>query len=372
MSLRPVLYQMREQLRSMLPTFPKTQMTNLAAMVVGMTYAENVRLPEIARRAPISRTQIDSRVQRFERLLDCPKFVPLEVLRPVATRVLRSLSRSKQPLVLVMDRTMIGDQDNLLMVSVACAGRCVPLGWVRVPHEGTSNLAQQQEVLTWVSGCLPTGVETWVVADREFHSIALVHWIATHLKWHVVARIQASTYVEVGGEVRQAKEMAERGRWVLYPEAIITKAAKARAWPKTLLTYWEQEQEEPWLLISDVEDEDTMERYYRQRFWTEEMFSDMKSRGLDLERTRITEPGRIERLLTALVLAYVWILQIGTMVVSQDRHRRVHNRGAERSLSLCQTGLRWLTEMLFQGFRVARFTAIISWVAGPGQTAPSG
>ncbi|HKE03218.1 MAG TPA: hypothetical protein VKE91_04120, partial [Blastocatellia bacterium] len=41
---------------------------------------------------------------------------------------------------------------------------------------------------------------------------------------------------------------------------------------------------------------------YAERFWIEEMFSDHKSRGLNLESTRLTDPDRIERLLVAVTL----------------------------------------------------------------------
>jgi len=43
------------------------------------------------------------------------------------------------------------------------------------------------------------------------------------------------------------------------------------------------------------------------------MFSDHKSRGLNLESTRLTGPDRIERLLVAVTLAYLWIMERGRL-----------------------------------------------------------
>jgi hypothetical protein len=74
------------------------------------------------------------------------------------------------------------------------------------------------------------------------------------------------------------------------------------------------------------------------------MFSDHKSRGLNLESTRLTDPDRLESLLVALTLAYLWIMEVGALVVNNSQRRQVDNRGAKRSVSLCQIGLRWLTE----------------------------
>jgi len=86
-----------------------------------------------------------SRVRgRFERVLKCQKLVPLEALRPIAKRVLETLSKSSnQPLMILMDRSMINDTLNLLWISVGFGGRALPLGWVLVPHEGNSDLKLQ-------------------------------------------------------------------------------------------------------------------------------------------------------------------------------------------------------------------------------------
>ena len=51
-----------------------------------------------------------------------------------------------------MDRTMINDTINLLFITVAYNGRALPLGWVRVPHEGNSDLKLQQQLLNPLRG----------------------------------------------------------------------------------------------------------------------------------------------------------------------------------------------------------------------------
>jgi len=89
---------------------------------------------------------------------------------------------------------------------------------------------------------------------------------------------------------------------------------------------------------------------YANRYWIEEMLSDHKSRGLNLESTRLTDPDRIKRLLVAVTLAYLWIMEVGALVVTSGQRRQVDNRGASRSVSLCQIGLRWLSERRNLGF----------------------
>ena len=64
------------------------------------------------------------------------------------------------------------------------------------------------------------------------------------------------------------------------------------------------------------------------------MFSDHKSRGLNLEKTRLKDANRIQRLLVAVTIAYLWLMQIGNLVVAQGKHKEVDNKAAQRSVSL--------------------------------------
>jgi hypothetical protein len=49
-------------------------------------------------------------------------------------------------------------------------------------------------------------------------------------------------------------------------------------------------------------------------------------------------------------------MEIGFSVVSTGNPRQVDNKGAERSVSLCQIGLRWLRELLNDGLSPPLFT----------------
>lgn len=182
MYLRSVTYQLGVRLKSLVPCFHKSHLENLVLLVVGIAYARSVSLPKAAGAVPYNRIQLESRVERFERLLQCEKLEPLSALKPTAKKVLWELSRGgRVHLKVVMDRSMINDTLNLLFLAVTYEGRALPLGWVRVPHEGNSNLRLQQQLLRWFKACLPLGATATVVADREFHSIHLAAWIVQKL-----------------------------------------------------------------------------------------------------------------------------------------------------------------------------------------------
>jgi hypothetical protein len=43
-------------------------------------------------------------------------------------------------------------------------------------------------------------------------------------------------------------------------------------------------------------------------------------------------------------------MEVGVFVVNSGQRRQVDNRGASRSVSICQIGLRWLSECQHLGF----------------------
>jgi hypothetical protein len=250
-----------------------------------------------------------------------------------------------------MDRTMINDTINLLFITVAYGGRAPPPGWVRVPHEGDSDLKLQRQLLNWFAECLSEGARrrTTIIADREFHSIHLATRIEKTLRLNFVLRIKAGTGVEFLGDWYNAGDPATRGRTRFWESVKVTTDGEA-SHRVNLAPVWDRDQEEPWLLITNLSDAEKVREIYSNRFWIEEMFSDHKSRGLNLESTRLSDPDRIERLLVAGALAYLWIMEVGVFVVTSGQRRQVDNRGASRSVSLCRIGLRRLSERRDLGF----------------------
>jgi len=238
--------------------------------------------------------------------------------------------------------------------SATVAGPCRSR-WVRVPHEGNSDLKLQQQLLKWFKACLPPGAPATIIADCEFYSIHLAAWIAARLGLVFCLADQGWHLGRVRGGV------VSRGRLGVQGQNALLGVGQGDARPvgrgaSTWSPSGTDDEEELWLLITNHTDPKQVREIYAARFWIEEMFSDHKSRGLNLESTRLTDPDRLECLLVAVTLAYLWIMEVGALVVRRHQWRRVYNRGAQPRVSLCQIGLRWLTEGLTQGFLPPLFT----------------
>ena len=71
------------------------------------------------------------------------------------------------------------------------------------------------------------------------------------------------------------------------------------------------------IVASDLSVWDTL-TIYRQRWAIETTFSAMKSRGLNLEQTHMTNPERVGNLFGLLTLALTWMLRVGEWRTEQQ------------------------------------------------------
>ena len=69
-------------------------------------------------------------------------------------------------------------------------------------------------------------------------------------------------------------------------------AAKRRC---TLLAIWYAEQEEPWVILTDLPPAEAGPGWYALRFWIELGFKALQSLGWEWDKTRRTDPARVSR-----------------------------------------------------------------------------
>lgn len=117
---------------------------------------------------------------------------------------------------------------------------------------------------------------------------------------------------------------------------------KKEGWRAVELTiWWAVGAAEPWVLASDRPAGMARVREYRRRMRAEATYDDCKSRGWHIERSKVTQLDRLERLVLVVHLALWWAYQLGCRVVRQGQ-RRQYDRADRRDLSLQRLGLAWL------------------------------
>lgn len=94
---------------------------------------------------------------------------------PIIEEIIKRQIQPETQLIIVLDRTQ-WKANNVLMVSVVYRKRALPIVWLLLEKDGSSNLAEQQKVLRPVIQLLKK-YKLVIIGDREFHSVELARWL---------------------------------------------------------------------------------------------------------------------------------------------------------------------------------------------------
>ena len=172
-------------------------------------------------------------------------------------------------------------------------------------------------------------------------------------------------FLREGGRRLPARAFVSRPdtAWIGIGTAFSKATVKRRC---TLLAVWYVEQEEPWIILTDLPPDEVGVSWYALRFWIELGFKALKSQGWQWQKTRRTDPARISRHWFVLSVATLLTLAYGTRV--EDAYDRrlapgslrappralapTHRSSREkpgRTVSVIRYGIAWLRRLLHRG-----------------------
>lgn len=194
---------------------------------------------------------------------------------------------------------------------------------------------------------VPSGRPIVAVSDRAFGNSRWVGWIARK-GWYFVQRLSGNFFIEFADYIGQLSDLP------------IRRGAKARDWgygvggdanpmAVRLISVWAPGAEEPWYLVTNMEDIPyRIVRLYQRRMWIEAMFRDPKNArlGLGLDAVRLSEPARHDRHFIILALAHLFLSAFGAAAEARGLDRLLKaNTVATRVLSLASMGHRTMQYM---------------------------
>jgi hypothetical protein len=316
-------------------------LNTLVALICGLTGAQRAHLSAIADHAPSHGADQESVITRFRRWLKHDGTTMDSWFLPVAKALLATLA--SQPLVLVLDGSVVGRGCLALMLSVVYQGRALPLAWVVVKgKKGHFPQATHCALLDHVAPLIPAGAEVTLLGDGEFDGTELQAAVRKR-HWSYVCRTAPTLLMTVYGKTRPIGNMAPtRGELLAVRPAWLTAAEYG---PVSILAIWEARYDEPLYLVTNMLDLDAALTVYRKRAHIETFFSDQKSRGFHLHKSHLSDPKRLARLLIAACLAYIWVVYLGVCALGDDWLKRLH-RQDRCDLSLFRLGLRLLARCL--------------------------
>jgi hypothetical protein len=366
-------------LRRHLPStsYPKPVCKRLALLVGGLLVKRDCTLGALAAAVDglaVSTATAESIERRLRRVLQDDRLDPTQVLPALFGAVLPTLladllarhaasdrhaseRHAGRVLVrVVVDDTSHTDRVHLMVAGLAYRGLVVPL-LVRT-WEQNAPLAQGvywthlQGMLSDVQALLPPVLRDHVllVADRAFGVPRMLD-LLSGLGWHWLLRVQGQTHVRRrDGTTRALRSLVPGpgatwfGRFDPRPAApgvadpaAVAGVFKAAGWRASqVVAAWAPGADEPWLLLTSLNPTPACLLEYARRWGIERLVLSWKSRGWDLEASRVLDPARLGRLLTGLVLATLWRLAAGvldaTLRLADLRRRATARAGPPRAV----------------------------------------
>ena len=320
-------YQMQQVIETHLPHLSQPQLTGLVLWVCGAVLAGSACQNAVASAlSPWGRWNNLRQYLRewlydgSDRARPCRTELDVSLCFAPLLRWVLSWWRSGR-LALAVDPTLKGDQTTAIVISVVYRGCAIPVAW-RI-HRAT-----QRELLDGPHGGTAQGTGPSGSQGNDRHRALR----PGHRQSQAVATDTRPRLASLHERYRKNVSFcAQDGRrlpaqhfvsrpdtaWIGCGTAFSTPTAKRRC---TLLAVWYVEQEEPWIILTDLPPEDAGPSWYALRFWIELGFKAVKSLGWKWDKTRRTDPARISRHWLVLPVATLLALAYGTRV--EDAHDR--------------------------------------------------
>lgn len=338
MSLQQV-YQLYEQIREHMGCLGHWQALTLAIYSIGVVVAEKCVPSKVSEKCGLL-GKPETVQRRLERWLDnermawsvcCREWTRWVVSRYVGEAV-----------ILLVDETKIGHELSMMVVSLAYRGASIPLAyWCYHPNlwpEG-GQVGLINELLSWVLEALPDGCVPIIEADRGIGTSPDLVRSVMALNWQFLFRIQRQTKVVLNGQERSLSHLvnAPGQHWTGHG-----KVFKKAGWiTATVHIIWEVGYKDAWVLITNAPQAQTRDGWlYALRYWQEASFRDLKSDGWHWHTARIFTPDHANRLVLVLILAYAWMLTLGSYAFDDPDLFRYVAKPSDKPFALFRLGLR--------------------------------
>ncbi len=321
-----------------------------ALMITGLVRSGKIALEEMAGKSTKHKnSKTESRTKRFNRWLRNKAVNKETMYFPYIKEILAGISGTS--LIFTIDTSSLGKHCAVLMISVIYQGRALPVIWtVREGNKGSFSEAEHlalleelYELLQEIEEELDKKLDVVVVGDSEFDGVEFQKKCEKY-KWEYVLRAakNINCYETGKEEAFKPEDIVQEGEQISV-EGI--KYTNAKYGPVQIIAWWGEGYKEPIYLVTNVELAEEACELYRKRSLIETFFSDEKSRGFNIHKTRIKDPKRLEKLLLVACFAYIWIVYLGAIARKEGKEGQFRRKD-RKVLSLFQLGRKYLEYLL--------------------------
>ena len=345
-------YAVKAKLRQLLPELwleCESRMTNLSLMVSAIPKAKDLTQSAIAAEMPVP-AQDTSLVQRQRRWVTNEQLDERAYYRPIIRPFLQALSRTTIPIIL--DTTEMGVNCHMLMVAVGYQRRALPVVWqAGQGSRGHTDGDLQVGLLTYTAQLLPPTADVIILGDGEFGHSQLLQWLQSlHPSWDYCLRVASDTYILWEGHWRRLDSFQlQPGETIWLQQVYLTR--QTGFGPVNVWLTWDTKHQRLVPVVTNLPVADEAGYWYAKRPWIEPLFGDVKGHGFDLQTCRLRHPARLDRLMLAVSLAYLWMCFLGSVALMTG-HAKFVDRSDRRDRSIFTIGRLWLNRLLKLDFPI--------------------
>jgi DDE family transposase len=276
----------------------------LVVLIQGVINARTVNLSHLAGTF-CGAAKLSSNYRRLQRFF---QYVRLDA--DWLAKALVALLGLAPPYRLCLDRTnwMIGRKDvNLLVLCIVTRRARIPVLWDILGHRGCSTMAQRQALLVRFMALFGKRSIKLLLADAEFIGDQWFEFLVENdipFVIRVSGRFRVSLDDGYEGPLsRLVRSNATRQRLMKAKGCF---AGMPQRFDAALSFGTTRLRDGSWLIVATNRGPRKALNAYKQRWQIECLFGDTKTRGFNMEDTRLTQPAKLALLLSVVALAIAW------------------------------------------------------------------
>jgi len=269
------------------------------------------------------------RIQRF--------FKEQEIDYDVLAKLLSSVLPQDEKWTIVIDRTnwKLGESNiNLLVLAAAYKGMAIPLFWEFLTTEddeekgkrGNSNTDERKDILEKFIEQFGVEKIEVLLADREFIGKEWFKWL-NEKKIPFVIRIRSD--INTDKEFMNTSNIDELFKYIEIDEFYSFGKTKLFDMELYLGGKRAKKSKEPLIVVSNQKIDEELLLKYKKRWEIETMFGALKSKGFNLEESKISQKEKVKKLMGLLAIAFIWSIISGEY---RDQHEPIGVKKKKRLL----------------------------------------
>ena len=269
----------------------------------------------------------------------------------IISKMIFSILPHQPPYQLTIDRSnwKFGETDiNVFMLGIVYQGVAYPLMFTMLPKRGNSNTKERIALIERYIKLFGRETIDVILADREFVG---EEWMAylneKKIRYYLRIRNNFEVFIPKNGHKVKASWLFTRLRlgesmhlhkiYYVNNQACYLSGSKVKGKDGNI---------EYQIIVSFNKPEKAIETY-RNRWQIEMTFRAMKSSGFNIEDTHLSDIQRIEKLLLLVMIAFVWVYNVGDYVHRNIKEIKIKKHG-KKAKSIFRYGLDIVSEFLYK------------------------